>query len=170
MLADVYADLRLIARTKSRTLGASPTSLANETVARLIANPPSTDDHQSMIIRGCRIMHNLNIDGIRSDVARRSRERSPRPRNGHSEPLDGKHRRLAEALTRLDELDPIAAEAIMLAAICRVPQKRIGDALGISLRTVQRKLTFARAWLAGQLKNSGQSWSTSINPESTDPH
>jgi len=41
------------------------------------------------------------------------------------------------------ELSPRKAEVLMLSAICRMTQERIGEVLGVSTRTIQRDIEFA---------------------------
>lgn len=151
LLARVYRELRLIARTKSTSLGASPTSLANEVVVRLLASPNTPSDQTSIIRLACGIMNNLNVDGVRASAARRRREQTPRRHDGHESVSDESRRRLIKQLETLHELDPKAAEVIWLSALCRMNQQRIAESLGMSVRSVQRKLKFARAWLGGDV-------------------
>lgn len=157
ILARIYPDLRRIASAKAASVGASPSSLAQETVCRLIAlpTPPETDD--SALALGCRLMEWTRVDRVRSDLARRAREAASRP-PGESPGEHPPDPRVADALLELGKLSPRKAEVMMLSAICRMTQERIGEVLGVTARTVQRDLEFARAWIAARL-SSGASQS-----------
>jgi RNA polymerase sigma factor (TIGR02999 family) len=54
---------------------------------------------------------------------------------------------LDEALTRLAQSDPRAAELVKLLFFVRLTQEQAAKELGISVATVERTWAFARAWL-----------------------
>lgn len=57
----------------------------------------------------------------------------------------------AEALDRLDGLDPRAAEVARLHFVWGRGLEEVGTLLGLSARTIERDVRFARAWLAEAL-------------------
>jgi len=58
---------------------------------------------------------------------------------------------LDEALTRLEEVDNRACRVLELRFFAGLTEAEVGEVLGISVPTVKRDFTFARAWLATQL-------------------
>lgn len=60
---------------------------------------------------------------------------------------------LNQALEALEKVDPPVAQIVELHYFGDVPQKRVAEILGMSLRTVERDLEFARAWLARWLSS-----------------
>lgn len=60
---------------------------------------------------------------------------------------------LDEALDKLTELDPRQGKIVELRFFAGMTEEEIGQALGISARTVKRDWQFAKAWLFTQLKH-----------------
>jgi RNA polymerase sigma factor (TIGR02999 family) len=58
---------------------------------------------------------------------------------------------LDDALTRLEQLDPIKARLVTLRYFAGMTIEQAAEALGISRVTAHRYWTFARAWLHGQM-------------------
>ena len=61
---------------------------------------------------------------------------------------------LDEALTRLAEAEPRAAEVVKLCFFVRLTQEQAAKELGISVATVERTWAFARAWLFREINKS----------------
>jgi RNA polymerase sigma factor (TIGR02999 family) len=61
---------------------------------------------------------------------------------------------LDEALTRLAEFDPRAAEVVNLCFFVRFTQEQAAKELGISVATVERTWAFAKAWLYRDIQKS----------------
>ena len=61
---------------------------------------------------------------------------------------------LDEALTRLAESEPRAAELVNLCFFVRLTQEQAAKELGISVATVERQWAFARAWLFRDIQKS----------------
>jgi RNA polymerase sigma factor (TIGR02999 family) len=59
---------------------------------------------------------------------------------------------LDEALTRLSQMDPRQGRLVELMYFGGLTEEEAGEALGISVRTVKRDWTSARAWLQAQLR------------------
>ncbi len=59
---------------------------------------------------------------------------------------------LDEALTRLAERDPRAAEVVNLCFFVRLTQEQAARELGVSVATVERMWAFARAWLFREIR------------------
>ena len=60
---------------------------------------------------------------------------------------------LDEALGRLAERDPVGAELVKLRFFAGMTMCEAADALGVSLATVERDWTFAKAWLFVELSD-----------------
>jgi RNA polymerase sigma factor (TIGR02999 family) len=61
---------------------------------------------------------------------------------------------LDEALDRLQVIDPRAADVVKLTFFAGLSQEQTANEMGISLRTTERSLAFARAWLFREVKNT----------------
>ena len=61
---------------------------------------------------------------------------------------------LDEALTRLAEFEPRAAELVKLCFFVELTQEQAAKELGISVATVERRWAFARAWLFREIQKS----------------
>lgn len=64
---------------------------------------------------------------------------------------------LEEALTRLEQVDPRAAEVVECRFFAGLDAEETAEALGISRRTVTRDWGAARAWLYGELRDDSLS-------------
>jgi RNA polymerase sigma factor (TIGR02999 family) len=62
---------------------------------------------------------------------------------------------LNEALDRLAEADPRAAELVKLCFFVGLTQEQAAVELGVSVSTVERTWAFARAWLFREVKQAG---------------
>jgi RNA polymerase sigma factor (TIGR02999 family) len=58
---------------------------------------------------------------------------------------------LDEALSRLESIDPRASRVVELRYFTGLSEREAAEALGVSLSTLKRDWTFARAWLLDQL-------------------
>lgn len=58
---------------------------------------------------------------------------------------------LDEALSRLDEIDPLKAELVKLRFFAGLTTQEAASALGISTATADRNWSFARAWLQAEM-------------------
>jgi RNA polymerase sigma factor (TIGR02999 family) len=59
---------------------------------------------------------------------------------------------LDEALTRLETIDPRASRVVELRYFTGLSEREAAEALGVSLSTLKRDWTFAKAWLHDQLQ------------------
>jgi RNA polymerase sigma factor (sigma-70 family) len=59
---------------------------------------------------------------------------------------------LDEALTRLSQMDPRQGRLVELMYFGGLTEEETAEALGISIRTVKRDWSSARAWLQAQLR------------------
>lgn len=156
LIARVYPDLQRIAAAKAAGSRCSPSSLAQETVCRLLKlpEPPASEDAVRAV--GYKLMEWTLLDRLRSDSSRRAREAgSADPERTAHEPQQARLERLSEALVALAELSPRKAEVMTLSAVCGMTMDRIAESMGIHPKMVQRDLTFARAWIASRLGRDG---------------
>jgi RNA polymerase sigma factor (sigma-70 family) len=61
------------------------------------------------------------------------------------------------ALTRLEAIDPRAAQVVMLRFFGGMSNSEVAEHLGVSLRTVEGDWTHARAWLKRELAGQNKS-------------
>jgi RNA polymerase sigma factor (TIGR02999 family) len=161
LLPLVYNELRQLAASRlaqevpGQTLRA--TALVHEAYLRLTGDP----DRQW---NGTRHFFGAAAEAIRRiliDNARRKR----RPKHGgHLERLDAEHVDLAsplpddqllavdEALDRLAEVNPRAAEVVKLRFFAGLTESQTAGQLGVSTATVERTWAFARAWLFNEIQ------------------
>jgi len=162
----VYAELRAIARRQlaiespGRTL--QPTALVNEVYLRLCGcETVNWTDRRHFFAFAAKIMRQIRVD----DARRRKRlKRGGERRPASLDAPDGQGRALAsivagldqdpaetlaldEALSRLEQIDPLKAELVMLRFHAGLTREQIGEMLGIAPRTVDKEWFFARAWL-----------------------
>ena len=63
---------------------------------------------------------------------------------------------LDEALERLVQTDPVAAQLVKLRYFAGLTMAQAAEALGIPLRTAERNWTYARTWLHRQVTRGEQ--------------
>jgi len=162
----VYPELRRIAGRYMRqerpghTLHA--TALVNEMYVRLFAN--ATMDWQSrahFFAAVAREMRHILVDYARA------RDAKKRPDHRLAISLsdvdvaadDGGEDLLAlnEALSRLESIDPRVSRVVELRYFTGLSERDAAEALGISIATLKRDWTFARAWLLAQLRSDAKS-------------
>lgn len=159
MLTQIYPQLRRMAAARFITRGTSPTSLAQETICRLIALPTPPDEADAALAMSFKIMEWTSIDNFRSRESRQSRELAAAmagQRRTDAAALSPQWTSMLEHLSGsiavLAERKPRAIEILVLTSICRMTQGAIADLLGICLRTVRDDLRFAKAFIAAQVK------------------
>src|SRR5262245_35485688 len=64
---------------------------------------------------------------------------------------------LEAALTRLETVDPRAAEVVMLRFFAGMSNPEVAQHMGLSLRTIEAEWTHARAWLKRELSGENRS-------------
>lgn len=140
---------------KARTIGShlSPSSIAQETVIRVLRLPQAPTEPAQLEAAAWKIMQWIITDRLRSDSARERREASPRPA---SEPRESPDRceSLLIALEQLAAHAPIKAEVVTLVALCDLTHQQAASLLSISERTVQRHLAFARDWIGSAMPDA----------------
>lgn len=161
----VYADLRAAARAQLRherpdhTLRA--TALVHEAYLRLVGgNYPAWNDRQHFFRAAAEAMRRILVEHARSR-ARVKRGGNP-VRTTLSDVMVAVDENPAEvlalddAIRRLEEQDPTAADVVRLRFFAGLSVEETGRVLDMSERTVKREWAFARAWLHGALGGPGR--------------
>lgn len=157
----VYADLRRMARAQMRGQKPGATldtgGLVHEAYVRLV-------DERRAEWRDRRHFYAVASMAMRQIVIDHARRRSRAKRGGgeHLTALDDAADPIARdaeamldldrALASLEALDPRAVRIVECRYFGGLSEQETADALGVSLRTVQREWLKARAWLRGALR------------------
>ncbi len=163
LLSHVYRELRALAAHKmaneapGQTL--QPTALVHEVWLRLMGgNGQSFPDRAYFFAAAGEAMRRILVENARrkkrlkrgGNLQRVDFEKVDLPA-----PLpDDDLLALDEALTKLAEFDPRAAEVVKLCFFVEITQEQAAEVLGISVATVERRWAFARAWLFGDIQKS----------------
>lgn len=160
----VYEELRVLARAQLRhereDHSLQVTALVHEAYLRLLggSHPPWNDR---------RHFFRAAAEAMRRILIEHARKRSRIKRGGGSVrvELSGVHLALEqdpdqllaldEAIRRLEEQDPKAADVVRLRFFAGLSVEETARATGLSERTVKREWAFARAWLYAALRDTG---------------
>ncbi|HVS15627.1 MAG TPA: ECF-type sigma factor [Thermoanaerobaculia bacterium] len=135
-----------------------PTALVHEAYLRLIGMDVEWQDRAHFLAVAARTMRRLLIDHERG---RRRRKRSGGIRvtlaEEHSTdtPAELDLLDLDRALERLGEQDPESARIVELQYFGGLTTQEIGEVVGLSRATVERRVRFAKAWLHRALDAGG---------------
>lgn len=159
LYAAIYGELRKIARRYTRnerpdnTLNS--TALVHEAYLKLSSGKGSYQDRTHFFAIAARVMKQILIDHARARLAQKhgggaqkldlenvSLFSNDRP----SELLD-----LHEALIRLHEFSPRQAQIVEMRFFGGMTETEMSDHFGVSVRTIRRDWTMAKAWLYGEL-------------------
>ena len=160
LLALIYGELHQLAaqRMGSHPPGHTlqPTALVHEAWMRLVDLPDKRFRSRAQFFA-------LAAKAMRSILVDHARKRSAERRGGNLArlPLDavfeGAEERaidllsLEDALGRLESVSQVAARVVELRFFAGLEHVEVGDALGVSSRTVERHWRMARVWLHDQL-------------------
>lgn len=143
-----YPALCRMAAARVATTKLSASSLAHETICRLLRlpRPPrSTDALQGIAYQ---LMEWGLLDRLRQLTRRRELEQgSSRKADGMVHPSP-RSISISEHLARLASLDERKAHVVAMWALGNMTMKQIADGLAVCEKTVQRDLDFGLAWLA----------------------
>ena len=154
-----YGELRRLAR---RQLGGAPrgrtlvtTVLVNEAFMKLVRGPINIQDRAHFFALAARAMRQIIVDY--------ARERQAQKRGGAKAPVSldvdeiavehaaGELVGIDEALEQLQELDPRLAQIVEWRFFGGMTEDEVGEALGITSRTVRREWQKAKAFLYREL-------------------
>jgi RNA polymerase sigma-70 factor (ECF subfamily) len=163
LFAVTYQELRRLAAWHLRqerpghTL--QPTALVNELYLKFFPGEPV--DWQSrahFFAVAAQQMRRLLIDHARARHADKRGGRRIRLSiteiEGLAAPEPGDLLALDQALGRLETLEPRAARVVELRCFGGLTEREVSEVLGVSLATMKRDWTFARAWLINELRQT----------------
>ena len=161
LLPLVYQELRKLAAARmarespGQTL--QPTALVHEAWLRLVGDTnPKFDGRAHFFAAAAEAMRRILIDNARRKKAQRH--------GGGKEHVDISELELAaaakedellavgEALEKLAEKDKDMAELVKLRFFAGFTNKEVGEVLGVSEPTIERRWAFARAWLYREVR------------------
>ena len=166
LLPLVYEELRILATQKlaqerpGQTL--QPTALVHEVYLRLLGPGQSSwKSRGHFFYAAAEAMRRILIENIRRK--QRQKRGGNHQRVALDEAIAVEERRSAEllaldeALTRLAEHDPGAAELVKLRYFSGLTLEQVAQLQGVSRRTVTNHWTYARAWLHREMTRRDQS-------------
>lgn len=152
----IYTELRLLAayyfRNERSGHTLQPTALVNEAFIKLSEGKPiELRDRAHFFAVAARQMRRILIDHARRRKAlKRSDTLIAIP---FQQAREEKLLIVDEALKELTDLDPRAAEVVELRVFGGLKENEIAETLGVSLATIKRDWSFARAWLTSRLRD-----------------
>ncbi len=168
LMAVVYDDLKRTAAAhlrrqfgdRAEVITLEPAALVNESYMMLIRQRKAYDNRGQFFAIATRMMLRVLTDYRRKHQAAKRGGAVTRIKLvlDERQVADERHCRvdpieleeLAEALERLDSLDPTKAEVIKMRVVWGLRVPEIADSLGVSASTVERRWRFAKAWLADE--------------------
>ena len=155
----VYSELKRLAgyffRQERPGHTLQPTAIVHELFVKLFTGEPvEWRDRAHFFAVASRQIHRILIDHARRRGARKRRDtRIPLPDFGgrKGDPVYEDLFAVDEALEALAGLEPRAAQVVELRVFGGLKESEIARALDISIATVKRDWTFARAWLISRL-------------------
>jgi RNA polymerase sigma factor (TIGR02999 family) len=162
LTAVVYPELRQIAgrymRSERPGHTLQTTALVHEAYVRLFGSDPVWQNRAHFFAAVSREMRHILVDYARA----RNALKGPGGRLHVSlsdvqelgTTADRDVLALDEALTRLEQLDPRASRVVELRFFTGLGEREAAEALEISLSTLKRDWTFAKAWLFNELDAS----------------
>ncbi len=168
LMAVVYDDLKRTAAAhlrrqfgdRAEVITLEPAALVNESYMMLIRQRKAYDNRGQFFAIATRMMLRVLTDYRRKHQAAKRGGAVTRIKLvlDERQVADERHCRvdpieleeLAEALERLDSLDPAKAEVIKMRVVWGLRVPEIADSLGVSASTVERRWRFAKAWLADE--------------------
>jgi RNA polymerase sigma factor (TIGR02999 family) len=163
----VYDELRRLSaiylRRERSDHTLQPTALVNELYLRLFtgAEPVSWNNRAHFFAVAAQTLRRILVDHAR---ARRADKRGGEQIKlaladvqgwAAASPNDQDLIEVDEALRRLEQLEPRAAQVVELRFFGGLLENEVAEVLGVAPSTVKRDWRFARAWLTSQLRSSG---------------
>jgi RNA polymerase sigma factor (TIGR02999 family) len=131
-----------------------PTALVHETFLKLLRNQTiEWQDRAHFLAVASIVMRRILVDHARHRGVRHQVELDDRMAARRTD-LD-ELLALDEALTRLSQMDPRQGRLVELMRFGGLTEEETAEVLGVSVRTVKRDWTSARAWLQAQLRSRG---------------
>ncbi|MCA9759015.1 MAG: sigma-70 family RNA polymerase sigma factor [Candidatus Eisenbacteria bacterium] len=162
LLPILYDELHRLAvvqmKSESRMATLSPTVLVHEAYVSLLQYPPSHLENRAHFCSlAARAMRRVLVDYVRGKLAAKrgggglavTLEEGSLPAVERSEDI----LRLDRALEKLQGIDPELLDHVELRFFAGLTQEEIAELRGLSIRTVKRRWSAARAWLARELES-----------------
>ena len=162
--AAAYADLHRLARARIRSSRPltllDTTGLVSDTFRRLAAQHDLAIDSRAQFLGYCaRVMRSVIIDLIRERNADRrgggAQKITLTTGIGESLPAEDEPLRVDEALADLARVEPRLARVVEMRYFGGYNEDEVAEALGITVRTVQRDWQKARVLLRAMLSHDG---------------
>ena len=157
----VYDELRRLARSLLRGERADhtlqPTALVHEAWVRLIGSEPVTWENRRQFFGvAASAMRRVLVDHARRRLADKRGGGAVKLSLSHADRVaagtDPDVLALDDALNRLSQIDPDKSRLVELRFFAGLTVEETARVLGQSMRTVERDWTFAKTWLARELR------------------
>ncbi len=160
VLLTTYREMRQLAarylRSESSSHTLQPTALVHELYINLLSSEPVTFNDRSHFLALCaRQLRNILVDHARQRGSQRrggdAIKLSLEDWDAGATPREESLIDLDRALAALEQEDPRSCQVVELRFFGGLNEEEIASALNISLATVKRDWTYARAWLLDSL-------------------
>jgi RNA polymerase sigma factor (TIGR02999 family) len=164
LLPLVYGELRKLAQDRLAHLppgqSLQPTALVHEVYLRLIGKRNlRLENQRQFFFAAARAMRDILVEQARRKAGpKRGGGRRRVELSEHLaiiEPPSAEVQDLHEALSELEQLDPLKARIVELRYFAGMNTKEVANVLGMSERTLHRQWRFIKAWLKNRLGEPG---------------
>ncbi|HPF37990.1 MAG TPA: ECF-type sigma factor [Phycisphaerae bacterium] len=161
LIEAVYGELRVMAELKMRAVRPGhtllPTALVNEAFLRLVGNSDRLEDRGHFFGAAARAMERVLVDYARQKKALKRGGADAQRVTLHDLHVQAPDSQLGvlevhEAISTLEREAPDLATIVRFRFFMGMTLEQIADLEGVSLATVKRRWTFARAWLYDHLE------------------
>lgn len=165
LLQQLYTELRKLAKARLRKLSPGqtlqPTALVHEAYMRLMSgNEPAWNGRGHFFGAAAQAMRDILVEHARRKLAQKRGGGAVRVGDTVTIADDGGSLELSaedlltlhQAIEKLQLEHPRAAELVLLRYFGGLSMAEIAELQGVPLRTIERKWTFARAWLKHALR------------------
>jgi RNA polymerase sigma factor (TIGR02999 family) len=165
LLPLVYDELRKLARTRMAKLPPGqtlqPTALVHEVYLRLIGKKDlHLESRRHFFFAAARAMRDILVEQARRKAGPKQGGRRQRVEFAENiiavEPPSEDMLALHEALSELENEDPLKAQIVNLRYFAGMSVAETAQVLGISQRTLHRHWRFSKAWLKSHIVGSGR--------------
>lgn len=155
----VYDELHRIAnrmmRSEKPNHTLQPTALIHEAYIRIADAKLDWQNRNHFFAIAAKLIRQILVDHARRTAAQKRGGNAVHVtlKEDVQEQTDVDIMQLNQALEDLEKIDPVKASIVEQRYFGGLNGKEIAEIRGVSIRTVQRELSFARAWLAHEMKN-----------------
>lgn len=159
LIEAVYEELRRMAQAKMRAIRPGhtlqPTALVNEAFLRLVGNQDQLEDRAHFFGAAAKAMERVLVDHARQKQAKKRGGGAARVTlhevHAHAPAPNLDVLETHEAIDTLEQESPELASLIRLRYFVGMTLEQIAESTGVSLATIKRRWTFAKAWLYDRL-------------------